>query len=199
MISWRFRSETVPCHRRGYQTSGRMMVRPSTRSTVNEFFLTDTFCALASWISLAKEVIPCLQELVPMLLHHSSNPSQLCPTKTSGSCQRNRVKPVLGGHVLPPDMHMGRFCIVQRHKENSVRSYYLDCWHCPITAGVAKRSQLRILMYLASLGATPPPAPHPTGSDHGPRADSPFRGPPTEPSAGGPGPEKALGPQTSPA
>ncbi len=37
----------VPCHKRGYHSRGAIMVRPSTRSTVSESWLTAIFWVLA--------------------------------------------------------------------------------------------------------------------------------------------------------
>jgi hypothetical protein len=52
------RSVGVPCARRGYQATGTLTVRPSTRSTTRVSSVTDTFCANAARNSLGEILIP---------------------------------------------------------------------------------------------------------------------------------------------
>src|SRR5437588_9516931 len=62
------RSSAEACASRGYQASGAEMVRPSASSTDRVSSLTSTWVASASRVSTTKELIPALQQLLPMLL-----------------------------------------------------------------------------------------------------------------------------------
>jgi len=58
-----------------------------------------TFVAVADRISIAKVVIPGLQQMLSVLLHKFVQPSDLCTTKPATATKPDRIKPMFGDLV----------------------------------------------------------------------------------------------------
>src|SRR4028118_2210319 len=95
----------VACKRRGYQTRGADIRRPSTRWTVTSSSVTTTSIARGS-VSTAKVLIPCLQEVSTPILHDLLDLAQLMCSETLRICESNRFDPELGHLPLSANMHV---------------------------------------------------------------------------------------------
>src|SRR5437868_1376897 len=81
------RSAAVACASRGYQASGAVIVRPSANSADKVSSLTSTWVATASRVSTVEELIPALQQLLPMLLDQIANTVDLFGAEAAAALQ----------------------------------------------------------------------------------------------------------------
>jgi hypothetical protein len=107
-----FRSSAVPWRIRGNHARGIEIVRPSSRSKIKLSSVTETFCAKAIRISIAKVLIPCPQQAVLILLHKSEKPIYFIAAESSAIVQPDRIEPKFGYLILSFDMHMSRLILV---------------------------------------------------------------------------------------
>src|SRR6266436_5674796 len=110
----------VPCQRRGNQTKGTMIVRPSTRSTVKASRDTFADCARASAVSIAKELMPPPQELLTMLVHELNNGIQFRATEAPGPLKGNWFQTEFRGHIIASHVNVRRLAPIQGHKEKTI-------------------------------------------------------------------------------
>src|SRR5205085_2488112 len=90
------RSSAVACARRGYQANGAAMVRPSASSTDKVSSLTATRVARAALRSTAEELMPTLQQPLPVRLDKAPDPVDLLPVEAVAAFEPDRVEPELG-------------------------------------------------------------------------------------------------------
>src|SRR6266545_3479276 len=126
-----FRSSAVPCSRRGYQASGAAIERPSASSTDSVSALTSTPIANASRISTVEELIPALQQLLPMLLDQRPDLVQFLPAEAVAPLQANGVKPELRLRVVTLDMDVSGFTAVPCVEEKTERPHSEYSRHLP--------------------------------------------------------------------
>src|SRR5204862_7963571 len=87
-----WRSVAVACTSRGYHANGVAMVRPSTSSTDRVSSLTLTLVARASCISFLKELIPVLQQVLPMFLNQLPDAVNFLAAKAPAALQAHGVE-----------------------------------------------------------------------------------------------------------
>ena len=117
------------CRRRGYHSSGVLMMRPSSRVT-------------ARYCSVISTVFPCrfirtLQngssqmrlDFMFMASYQFFDFSQLMPSKTLISGEAYRPQPELGFLVFAAYMDVGRFVAFVGEERKFVRPRDLDGWH----------------------------------------------------------------------
>src|SRR5437867_3263894 len=107
----------MPCQRRGNQTSGTIMVRPSTKSTVRASSVSPTDWARASCISTTEELIPAPKQSLLMLLNEPGNCIQFSSAEAAGTLQSDGVQPEFYYHLLAPDVDVERLAPIQGHEE----------------------------------------------------------------------------------
>src|SRR6266496_966431 len=100
------RSSALPWAKRGYQDSGTLTVRPSTKSTTSASSVTETCCASATRSSLGEELIPCSTKFDLVLPHQGLQPSDLYSAKPATLCQPHRIEPEFATVCFPFDMNM---------------------------------------------------------------------------------------------
>ncbi|GIV78802.1 MAG: hypothetical protein KatS3mg050_3196 [Litorilinea sp.] len=122
-----FRSSAVPCSNRGYQTNGTTIVRPSSSATINSSSVTFTSWAFASRSSIAKVLIPLLQNHRLSLFHQLLNPPGFVGTKTAAVLQSYWVKPELGNFPFPFHMNMRWLISITGVEEETVWTYIGYC------------------------------------------------------------------------
>jgi len=66
--------------------SGTEKVRPSIRSTMSVSSVTVTFCTTAVRISIAKELIPTLQQIFSVFLDQALDPVDFASLESSTTC-----------------------------------------------------------------------------------------------------------------
>src|SRR5260221_11080263 len=108
----------MPCQRRGNQTNGPMMVRPSIKSTVRASSVRPTDWARASCISTTEELMPALQQSLAMLLNEPGNCIQLHSAEAAGTLPSDRLQPEFCHHLLPPDVDVGRLAPIPPSRDS---------------------------------------------------------------------------------
>ncbi len=65
-----------------------------------------------------------------MRVDNTSNHIQFAGPEAMVSCETERLKPELAGHILALDMHMRRLVTVEAREEDPIRSRNpFDSWH----------------------------------------------------------------------
>lgn len=107
------------------------MVRPSTKSTVNESWVTRTAWARASAISLAdaEVFIPFLQKELLVGHHQALHLSELRRREAAAPGQPYRFQPELGSVGVAFNMNVHRLSSIGRVEEEPVRPIAMDSRH----------------------------------------------------------------------
>ena len=126
------RSCGVACIRRGYQASGAAMVRPSASSTDNVSSLILTSVARASRVSIVEELIPTLQQLLPVLLDQRSDPADLASAETAATLEAHGVEPEVGLPVITFNVDVWRLSAITRVEKETERPDPKYSRHRPI-------------------------------------------------------------------
>jgi penicillin V acylase-like amidase (Ntn superfamily) len=75
--------------------------------------------------------MPCLNNLLLVVLNDSANSVQLLGRKAAVSAQRDGIKPKLAGHSAPLDVYVrGLIAVKAVEKEAIGTRNVFDCWHC---------------------------------------------------------------------
>ena len=85
----------VPCERRGNQSSGTVIVRPSARSTDNASSLAVTCWAYASLRSVPEVLMPCPHQICSSLFNDGFQSLKLRAGKPTAPLQEYRIEPEL--------------------------------------------------------------------------------------------------------
>src|SRR5262249_37084458 len=116
-----FRSSPVAWARRGDQASGAAMVRPSASSTDRVSSLTATLVARAALRATAEELMPALQQPLPMRLHQTPDAIDFLPAEAVAAFEPDRVEPELGLTIVALDVHVRRLAAIAGVEEEPER------------------------------------------------------------------------------
>src|SRR4051794_4348937 len=115
------RSAAVACSRRGDQDSGAAMERPSVNSTDRGSSPTSIRVAKASRASTLEELIPALQQLLPVFFDQCPDAVDVLPAEAAAALQPDGIEPELRLGVVTLDVDVRRLTPVASVKEKPER------------------------------------------------------------------------------
>src|SRR5579863_2738813 len=95
----------VALSRRGYQTRGTLMTRPSRNDTLSASSLNTTSSTRSS-VVIAEEPIPCLQEQSPVINYYGLYRAEFVCAKPEIRGELDRIKPEFRRQIVPVDMNV---------------------------------------------------------------------------------------------
>src|SRR5262245_47275688 len=141
MISKFARCWSVADLRRGYQSSGVTIFRPSTNVTTSSVAVNSTEWGRRSPTSISKVLIPRSHELFAMQSQVPNHIAKLVRRKARIDHDREIMEPELGLPVSGTDVHVGGLTTLVGVEERTVRTPAKDCWHsCPANLSECART-----------------------------------------------------------
>lgn len=122
MISKFARWAGVASESRHDQARGTLITRPSTRYAV--IASTATLMSRILGSLLTTVLIPCLQNVILMLIDHPPNRTQFSRRETVIRSELDRIQPELAGFPLTPDVDVNGFITIETVKEEPVWTRY---------------------------------------------------------------------------
>src|SRR5579863_10000383 len=111
----------VALSRRGYQTRGTLMTRPSRSDTLSASSLNATSSTRSS-VVIAEEPIPRLQEKRPVLCHHRLYCAEFVCAKSEIRCELDRIEPEFRRQIVAVDMNVRRLVRLVTVEVETVRA-----------------------------------------------------------------------------
>src|SRR3990172_503756 len=105
------------------------MLRPSESSTLKASSDAATDVASGITVSRAEVVIPGLQQVLGVLVHETSNVTQLCPSEATAAGKAHGFEPELGNTIVPLDVNMRGFATIAGIEEAPIRANSQDRRH----------------------------------------------------------------------
>src|ERR1700687_2149796 len=150
---------SVAWRSRGNQARGTTILRPSINETTSSSWVTSTAVARAL-ASATEELIPCLQEVLPLFGHQALHGPQLGGRESAGGGESHRTEPELRDARFVLHMHMGRLVALVAVEEAAERSDPGNSWQgrSPSSRGESKHRASREILRMVARGGSGSPS-----------------------------------------